>query len=63
MLVVNLTKDNVQDRKRGLSEALAGEGGESPKIEIVGVLEDHGQSINAVKMSAKHWPIILIWLG
>ncbi len=44
VLVVNLTKDNVQDRKRGFSEALAGEGGETPKIEIVGVLEDHGQA-------------------
>jgi ribose transport system substrate-binding protein len=43
LLVVNLTKDNIQDRKRGFSEALAAAPDESPKIEIVDTLEDQGQ--------------------
>jgi ribose transport system substrate-binding protein len=44
LLVVNLTKDNDQFRKSGFTETLATEGDESPKIEIVDALEDHGQA-------------------
>ena len=44
LLVVNLTKDNIQDRKRGFSDTLAAAGDESPKIEVVDVLEDQGQA-------------------
>lgn len=43
LLVVNQTKDNIQDRKSGFTDTLAAAGNESPKIEIVGVLEDQGQ--------------------
>ena len=43
LLVVNLTKDNIQDRKRGFADALAA-GDESPKLEVVSVLEDQGQA-------------------
>ena len=44
LLVVNLTKDNIQERKSGFSDTLAAEGDGSSKIEIVDVLEDHGQA-------------------
>jgi ribose transport system substrate-binding protein len=44
LLVVNMTKDNDQYRKSGFSEALAAEGDPAAKIEIVDVLEDHGQA-------------------
>jgi ribose transport system substrate-binding protein len=43
VLLVNLTKDNIQGRKRGFSESLAAGADESPKVEIVDVLEDQGQ--------------------
>jgi ribose transport system substrate-binding protein len=44
LLMVNLTKDNDQYRKSGFSETLTAAGDESPKVEIVDVLEDHGQA-------------------
>lgn len=44
LLVVNLTKDNMQDRKSGFSDTLAAAGDESPKLEIVDLLEDQGQA-------------------
>jgi ribose transport system substrate-binding protein len=44
LLVVNLTKDNIQDRKSGFSDRLAEAGDDSPKIEVVDVLEDQGQA-------------------
>lgn len=49
LLVVNLTKDNIQDRKNGFSDALAAGGGDSPKIEIVDVLEDQGRAEQCAK--------------
>jgi len=44
LLVVNLTKDNIQDRKTGFSDTLATAVEQSPKIEVVDVLEDQGQT-------------------
>jgi ribose transport system substrate-binding protein len=44
LLVVNRTKDNIQDRMSGFSETLAAVVDNSPKIEIVDVLEDQGQA-------------------
>jgi len=44
VLVVNLTKDNIQDRKNGFSDALAAAGADAPKIEVVDILEDQGHA-------------------
>jgi ribose transport system substrate-binding protein len=58
LLVVNLTKDNIQDRKNGFSDALAVAGGDAAKIEVVDVLEDQGHpdqcSKNVSKALADH---------
>jgi ribose transport system substrate-binding protein len=58
ILVVNLTKDNIQDRKRGFSDALAAAPEDASKLEVVDTLEDQGQADqcaeNITKASANH---------
>jgi ribose transport system substrate-binding protein len=49
LLVVNLTKDNIIDRKSGFTDAVAAAGDESPKIDVVDILEDQGRSDQCAK--------------
>jgi ribose transport system substrate-binding protein len=44
LLVVNRTKENIQDRLSGFSDILTAMAGNSSKVEIVDVLEDQGQA-------------------
>ena len=44
LLVVNRTKENIQDRLSGFSDTLTTVADNSPKVEFVDVLEDQGQA-------------------